>query len=138
MNTRASYQGGGIGFFIGGLLPGNFSLMHALIGALGVAIAAYHIDEPFRRPERKTVGADQPSLMLLQLDGSPHPWLEERGPGMTLLLAIDDATGTAPYALFQEQEDIKGYRTLLSWDKHLSVTSGQSGSGCSAASQQSR
>ncbi len=51
--------------------------------------------------------------MLLQLDGSPHPWLEERGPGMTLLLAVDDATGTAPYALFREQEDTRGYLTLL-------------------------
>jgi transposase len=34
--------------------------------------------------------------MLLQLDGSPHAWLENRGPWLTLLLAIDDATGTAP------------------------------------------
>jgi transposase len=51
--------------------------------------------------------------MLLQLDGSPHPWLEERGPKLTLLLAVDDATGTAPYALFQEQEDTQGYFRLL-------------------------
>ncbi len=42
--------------------------------------------------------------MLLQLDGSHHTWLEDRGPVLTLLLAIDDATGTAPYALLQEQE----------------------------------
>ena len=32
--------------------------------------------------------------MLLQLDGSPHAWLENRGPTFTLLLALDDATGT--------------------------------------------
>jgi transposase len=51
--------------------------------------------------------------MLLQLDGSPHAWLEDRGPWLTLLLAIDDATGTAPYALFQEQEDTRGYMSLL-------------------------
>jgi transposase len=51
--------------------------------------------------------------MLLQLDGSPHAWLEDRGPWLTLLLAIDDATGTAPYALFQEQEDTRGYLSLL-------------------------
>ncbi len=37
--------------------------------------------------------------MLLQLDGSHHAWLEDRGPVLTLLLAVDDATGTAPYAL---------------------------------------
>ena len=51
--------------------------------------------------------------MLLQLDGSHHAWLEDRGPVLTLLLAIDDATGTAPCALLQEQEDTRGYLSLL-------------------------
>jgi len=51
--------------------------------------------------------------ILLQLDGSPHAWLESRGPRLTLLLAIDDATGTVPYALFREQEDTLGYFELL-------------------------
>ena len=50
---------------------------------------------------------------LLQLDGSHHLWLEGRGPWLTLLLAVDDATGTAPHALFQEQEDTRGYLSLL-------------------------
>jgi len=51
--------------------------------------------------------------MLLQLDGSHHRWLETRGPWLTLFLAIDDATGTVPYALFREQEDTLGYFELL-------------------------
>jgi transposase len=51
--------------------------------------------------------------LLLQLDGSPHAWLEDRGPWLTLLLAIDDATRTAPCALFQEREDTRGYLSLL-------------------------
>ena len=51
--------------------------------------------------------------MLLQLDGSQHDWLEGRGPWLTLLLAVDDATGTVPYALFREQEDTYGYFVLL-------------------------
>ena len=51
--------------------------------------------------------------MLLQLDGSHHLWLEDRGPWLTLLLAVDDATGTAPHAVFQEQEDTRGYLSLL-------------------------
>ena len=51
--------------------------------------------------------------MMLQLDGSYHDWLEERGSWLTLLLAIDDATGTAPYALFREREDTRGYLSLL-------------------------
>jgi len=51
--------------------------------------------------------------MLLQLDGSYHSWLENRGPWLILLLAIDDATGTVPYALFRQQEDTPGYFELL-------------------------
>ena len=31
--------------------------------------------------------------VVVQIDGSQHPWLEERGPKLTLLLAVDDATG---------------------------------------------
>jgi transposase len=51
--------------------------------------------------------------MFLQLDGSPHHWLEERGPRLTLIAAIDDATGKVPYALFCEQEDAAGYFELM-------------------------
>lgn len=51
--------------------------------------------------------------MLLQIDGSDHEWLEERGPRMTLLLAVDDATGTIPAALFCPKEDSRGYFHLL-------------------------
>jgi transposase len=51
--------------------------------------------------------------MLLQVDGSPHDWLEGRGPGMSLVGAIDDATGKVPYAVYREQEDSRGYFLLL-------------------------
>lgn len=51
--------------------------------------------------------------MLVQVDGSHHRWLEERGPWFTLLLAVDDATGNVPYALFREQEDTEGYFRLM-------------------------
>ena len=51
--------------------------------------------------------------MLIQMDGSRHDWLEGRGPLFTLLLAVDDATGTVPYALFREQEDMHGYFHLI-------------------------
>lgn len=51
--------------------------------------------------------------MLLQIDGSHHDWLEGRGPYLTLIAAIDDATGTVPYALFREHEDAHGYFLLL-------------------------
>jgi len=51
--------------------------------------------------------------VLLQIDGSYHRWLEDRGPWFTLFLAIDDATGTVPFALFREREDTLGYFELL-------------------------
>ena len=43
--------------------------------------------------------------MLVQMDGSHHPWLGNRVPPFTLLIAVDDATGTVVDALFCEQED---------------------------------
>ena len=50
---------------------------------------------------------------LVQLDGSPCDWLEGRGPAMTLLGAIDDATGTVLALHFRPAEDLHGYTTLL-------------------------
>jgi transposase len=51
--------------------------------------------------------------MLIQIDGSRHDWLEGRGPYLTLIGGIDDATGKVPYAIFREQEDAQGYFRLL-------------------------
>jgi transposase len=51
--------------------------------------------------------------MLLQTDGSRHDWLAERGPRLTLVAAIDDATGIITGATFREQEDAAGYLTVL-------------------------
>ncbi|MDA0735445.1 MAG: HTTM domain-containing protein [Chloroflexi bacterium] len=41
-----------VGFLVGGFLPERFDLVHALIGGLGVAVAAYHLDEPFLKSAR--------------------------------------------------------------------------------------
>jgi transposase len=49
---------------------------------------------------------------LLQLDGSFHDWLEGRGPKLTLVGAVDDATGHM-WAVFTEREDLEGYFALL-------------------------
>ena len=51
--------------------------------------------------------------MMLQVDGSRHDWLQGRGPWLTLIGGIDDATGTVPYGCFREQEDSHGYMLLL-------------------------
>jgi transposase len=51
--------------------------------------------------------------LLLQIDGSRHSWLEERGPWLCLLAAIDDATGKLAAAVFREEEDAAGYFLLV-------------------------
>ena len=51
--------------------------------------------------------------MLVQIDGSHHPWLEERGPKLVLLLAVDDATGVVAQAVFHTGEDTRGYLVML-------------------------
>ena len=68
-----------------------------------------------RRPPRHRFRRTRMSHegMLLQIDGSYHDWLEGRGSWFTLLLAVDDATGTVPCAIFREQEDTDGYLVLL-------------------------
>jgi transposase len=68
-----------------------------------------------RRPPKHRVRRERypQEGMLLQVDGSRHDWLEGRGPYLTLVGAIDDATGTVPHAVFREQEDAQGYFLLL-------------------------
>ena len=51
--------------------------------------------------------------MLLQIDGSQHPWLEERADKFVLLLAVDGATGTVAQSVFRTTEDTRGYLVLL-------------------------
>lgn len=51
--------------------------------------------------------------LLLQLDASPYAWLEARGPKLTLVAAIDDATGQVVGAVFRPQEDAAGYFLVL-------------------------
>ena len=60
-----------------------------------------------RRPREAAAG------QLVQLDGSPFDWLQGRGPAMTLLGAIDDATSEVVALHFRPTEDLHGYATLL-------------------------
>src|SRR5450755_2280771 len=50
---------------------------------------------------------------LVQLDGSPHDWLEGRGPQLTALGMQDDATGKILAAQFFLSETTFGYLCLL-------------------------
>jgi transposase len=60
--------------------------------------------------------------MLLQTDGSPHDWLEGRGPKLCLIGAIDDADNEVPYAFFQPQETTLGYIRMV---KSITSTHGR-------------
>jgi len=46
---------------------------------------------------------------LVQVDGSPHPWFENRGPICTLLVYIDDATGKLLWLEFAQSESTNAY-----------------------------
>jgi hypothetical protein len=49
----------------------------------------------------------------VQIDGSPHDWLQGRGAPMTLVGGVDDATGKTVGATFRPEEDVHGYATVF-------------------------
>ena len=61
-----------------------------------------------RRERRASEG------MMLQVDGSPHDWLQGRGPRLCLIGAIDDATNKVMGASFVQAESSWGYFHLFS------------------------
>lgn len=60
-----------------------------------------------RRERRASEG------MMLQVDGSPHDWLQGRGPRLCLIGAIDDATSKVMGAFFAPAESSWGYFHLF-------------------------
>jgi transposase len=66
--------------------------------------------QPVKRRRRDRKSAEG---MLLQIDGSTHRWVEERGPKMCLIGAVDDATGKVLHLCFRPTEDQIGYLMLI-------------------------
>jgi transposase len=63
-----------------------------------------------RSPRHRSRRERKPKAgMLLQADGSRHDWLEGRGPMLTLIAYIDDATNEVSGASFRDEEDAAGY-----------------------------
>jgi hypothetical protein len=62
---------------------------------------------------------------LLQTDGSTEDWLEDRGPRLTLVGGIDDATSAITGATFRTVEDAAGYFAMLT-----QTVQGRSGLSC--------
>ena len=50
---------------------------------------------------------------LIQIDGSPHAWFEDRGPRCTLIVFIDDATGRLTALHFAPAETTRAYLEAL-------------------------
>ncbi len=50
---------------------------------------------------------------LVQIDGSHHAWLEDRGPRLALIVFIDDATGRLTAMRFAATETAHAYRLAL-------------------------
>jgi transposase len=90
-------------------LPISRASVRRIRRALG--LPAKHRRRPRQHRGRRTPAARLGALVLL--DGSQHDWLEGRGPVMTLLGAIDDATGAVLALYFRPTEDLHGYVTLL-------------------------
>ena len=76
-----------------------------------LTLPAKHPRRPPRHRRRRLPAARVGSLVLL--DGSPAPWLEGRGPIMTLHGALDDATGAVLALHFRPAEDLHGYAAVL-------------------------
>ena len=83
--------------------------VHRLLKAAGVAAPRRRRPPKHRRRRDRFPQAG----MLLQIDASRHDWLEGRGPYLSLVGAIDDATNRVTAAEFRLQEDAEGYFRVL-------------------------
>ena len=84
--------------------------------SLGRILRAAGIASPRKRrsPRHRSRRERMPRAgMLVQVDGSRHDWLEGRGPWLTLVGAIDDATGSLVFGTFRDEEDSAGYLQLI-------------------------
>ena len=81
-----------------------------VLRSAGVAPARRRRPRKYRRRRERRPQVGQ----MLQWDGSPHAWLEGRGPVLCLMAAIDDATGDImPGAHFVEHECSASYLRVL-------------------------
>ena len=83
--------------------------LRGILRAAGIGSPRRH-RPPRHRSRRPRLPAEG---LLLQLDGSRHHWLEGHGQELTLVAAIDDATGKVPAAVFRAQEDTAAYLEIL-------------------------
>lgn len=85
------------------------TLRRLLIGAGLWARQRQGVTHRQRRERRAHFGE------LVQLDGSFHAWLEDRGPRGCLIQAIDDATGTADGRMSEQETIWAAVEVLRGW-----------------------
>lgn len=90
-------------------IPIGRSSLRRLLRAEGIASPRRRRAPRYRSRRERMAQAG----LLVQVDGSRHDWLEGRGPWLTLVGGIDDATGVVVGAVFREQEDGVGYLTIV-------------------------
>jgi len=89
-------------------LPISVSVLRRLLIQSGDWKGKRHAREYRSRRERKECFGE-----LVQFDGSPHRWFEDRGPSCCLITMIDDATGKR-ISRFYEQETLVGVMEVFS------------------------
>ncbi|MFH0793062.1 MAG: ISNCY family transposase [bacterium] len=76
----------------------------------GLWVTPHRVRLHRRRRERRSRFGE-----LVQLDGSHHPWLEQRGPQGCLMVLVDDATGRTQAFLAEEETTAAAYAALRRW-----------------------
>src|SRR2546425_645771 len=79
--------------------------IHRILRAAGLRSSRHRRPPRHRRRRERMPQAG----LLVQIDGSDHDWLEQRGPRLTLIAVMDDATGEVLAATFRDEEDAHGY-----------------------------
>lgn len=86
------------------------STVRRILRAENIASSQKRRARKHRRRRERRAAAGQ----MILWDGSPHAWLEDRGPELCLMAAIDDATAEVlPGAHFVDNECAAGYLQLL-------------------------
>ena len=74
-----------------------------------------------RRPHRRRRERQEHFGEMVQMDGSFHPWLEERGPGGCRMDLVDDATNTTLARLGEEETIWAAAGALRAWIEEYGV-----------------
>ena len=87
----------------------HLQLGRETVRALMIQVHLWH-PRRARKPVIHPLRARRPRLgELVQLDGSPYAWFEDRAPACTLLVYIDDATGQLLHLHFTAAESTFSY-----------------------------